>query len=304
MECLAPGTIQRASSPLEVTLSVQPTLVLQNALPYDMRVLLWQHMPAPPMGEGAGGPAEPPGARASMVSRRPRRSADCTIQVPEAARHVVCWLPLPCPCANSACKDAPNHPLLSVPQPPGAGPGNHHPRRRAAAPIPHGTGEHWPALPARLCEPAGRRCTGGWAAPPDGPLRGLHPGQRRQAGGFGLAVLQMGGKGGAVHMACVYSVLRSPSFRTPISLPTYHHVPLAPVVLPPCHHRACTWTCGRWCSCTPAWRRLACAARAGPPSVMACATHSWQTAPWAWRRRPSAWLVWVCAGGERLEACR
>lgn len=69
MECLAPGTIQRASSPLEVTLSVQPTLVLQNALPYDMRVLLWQHMPAPPAGEGAGGPAEPPGARVSMVSR-------------------------------------------------------------------------------------------------------------------------------------------------------------------------------------------------------------------------------------------
>lgn len=46
MECLAPGTIQKASAPLEVTLSVQPTLVLQNALPYEMRVLLWQHLPS------------------------------------------------------------------------------------------------------------------------------------------------------------------------------------------------------------------------------------------------------------------
>eukprot|EP00887_Chlorella_sp_A99_P007742 scaffold20.g7742.t1 len=48
MECLAPGTIQKASEPLEVTLSIQPTLVLQNALPYEMRVLLWQVNPAPP----------------------------------------------------------------------------------------------------------------------------------------------------------------------------------------------------------------------------------------------------------------
>ena len=29
MECLTPGTIQKASTPLEVTLSVQPTLQLQ-----------------------------------------------------------------------------------------------------------------------------------------------------------------------------------------------------------------------------------------------------------------------------------
>ena len=74
MECLAPGAIQRASSPLEVTLSVQPTLVLQNALPYDMRVLLWQHLPPPPVGDAAGplpaasGPVEPPGPRFSAVS--------------------------------------------------------------------------------------------------------------------------------------------------------------------------------------------------------------------------------------------
>lgn len=55
MECLAPGTIQKASSPLEVTLSVQPTLVVQNALPFEMRVLLWQHLPAT---AGGGGPGE------------------------------------------------------------------------------------------------------------------------------------------------------------------------------------------------------------------------------------------------------
>lgn len=53
MECIAPGTIQKASSPLEVTLSVQPTLVLQNALPYEMRVLLWQHLPVAPVDSGA-----------------------------------------------------------------------------------------------------------------------------------------------------------------------------------------------------------------------------------------------------------
>ena len=55
MECLAPGTIQKAASPLEVTLSIQPTLVLQNALPYEMRVLLWQHLPSEAgSGRGAG----------------------------------------------------------------------------------------------------------------------------------------------------------------------------------------------------------------------------------------------------------
>ena len=42
MECLAPGVLQRAADPLEVQLSIQPTMVLQNALPYEMRVLIWQ----------------------------------------------------------------------------------------------------------------------------------------------------------------------------------------------------------------------------------------------------------------------
>lgn len=45
MECVAPGTIQRAASPLEVTISIQPTMVISNALPYEMRVLLWQVPP-------------------------------------------------------------------------------------------------------------------------------------------------------------------------------------------------------------------------------------------------------------------
>ncbi len=45
MECVTPGTIQRATTPLEVTISIQPTMVISNALPYEMRVLLWQVPP-------------------------------------------------------------------------------------------------------------------------------------------------------------------------------------------------------------------------------------------------------------------
>ena len=45
MECVAPGTIQRASTPIEITISIQPTMVISNALPYEMRVLLWQVAP-------------------------------------------------------------------------------------------------------------------------------------------------------------------------------------------------------------------------------------------------------------------
>lgn len=32
----------RASRPLEVTVAVYPTLVLTNALPYDMDIVVWQ----------------------------------------------------------------------------------------------------------------------------------------------------------------------------------------------------------------------------------------------------------------------
>jgi hypothetical protein len=82
MECVARGTIQRASSPLEVTLSVQPTLVLHNALPYEMRVLLWQHLP--PNAPDAGLPpatataADPLSPRLSPVSGG---QAGCTLSV-------------------------------------------------------------------------------------------------------------------------------------------------------------------------------------------------------------------------------
>ena len=67
MECVAPGTIQKATEPLEVTLSIQPTLVLQNALPYEMRVLLWQVAPE----SGASKAAAAGGDRgASLLSPR------------------------------------------------------------------------------------------------------------------------------------------------------------------------------------------------------------------------------------------
>ena len=42
MEVVGPGTLQRAISPLEVTISIQPTMVFNNAMPYGMNVLLWQ----------------------------------------------------------------------------------------------------------------------------------------------------------------------------------------------------------------------------------------------------------------------
>ena len=42
MEAVAPGTLQRVRTPLEVTISIQPTMVFNNALPYDMNILLWQ----------------------------------------------------------------------------------------------------------------------------------------------------------------------------------------------------------------------------------------------------------------------
>lgn len=61
MECVAPGRIERASDPLEVTLSIQPTLVLHNALPYEMRVLLWQVSPAAEQGGATTQPVSPRG---------------------------------------------------------------------------------------------------------------------------------------------------------------------------------------------------------------------------------------------------
>lgn len=42
VDVLGPGEHVRASSPLEVTLSLHPTVVLTNALPYPMDIIVWQ----------------------------------------------------------------------------------------------------------------------------------------------------------------------------------------------------------------------------------------------------------------------
>ena len=42
IECLAPGELMRAHRPLEATVAIFPTLVLTNALPYDMDIVVWQ----------------------------------------------------------------------------------------------------------------------------------------------------------------------------------------------------------------------------------------------------------------------
>ena len=45
IEVLSPGELQRASEPLEATLAILPTLILTNALPYYMEVIVWQVLP-------------------------------------------------------------------------------------------------------------------------------------------------------------------------------------------------------------------------------------------------------------------
>ena len=45
IECLAPGELMRAHRALEATVAIHPTLVLTNALPYDMDVVVWQVNP-------------------------------------------------------------------------------------------------------------------------------------------------------------------------------------------------------------------------------------------------------------------
>lgn len=42
VDVLSPGEQTRAQSPLEATLSIHPTVVLTNALPYSMDVVIWQ----------------------------------------------------------------------------------------------------------------------------------------------------------------------------------------------------------------------------------------------------------------------
>lgn len=47
IEVQTPGELQRASEPLEATLSIHPTLIITNALPYYMEVIVWQVGPWP-----------------------------------------------------------------------------------------------------------------------------------------------------------------------------------------------------------------------------------------------------------------
>lgn len=42
VEILGPGEHMRAQQPLEATLAINPTVVLTNALPYPMHLILWQ----------------------------------------------------------------------------------------------------------------------------------------------------------------------------------------------------------------------------------------------------------------------
>lgn len=48
---LAPGEFTRATEPLEATLAIHPTLVLTNALPYVVDIIVWQagHLHSPDM---------------------------------------------------------------------------------------------------------------------------------------------------------------------------------------------------------------------------------------------------------------
>ena len=45
IEVLPSGELARASQPLEATLGIHPTLLLRNALPYTMDVVIWQVHP-------------------------------------------------------------------------------------------------------------------------------------------------------------------------------------------------------------------------------------------------------------------
>lgn len=42
VDVIGPGEHVRASSPLEATISLHPTVVLTNALPYAMDIIIWQ----------------------------------------------------------------------------------------------------------------------------------------------------------------------------------------------------------------------------------------------------------------------
>ena len=42
VDIIGPGEYARANTPLEATLSFHPTVVLTNALPHSMDVIIWQ----------------------------------------------------------------------------------------------------------------------------------------------------------------------------------------------------------------------------------------------------------------------
>ena len=54
IESLGRGELMRASRPLEVTVAVYPTLVLTNALPYDMDIVVWQVCSSPMFASQGG----------------------------------------------------------------------------------------------------------------------------------------------------------------------------------------------------------------------------------------------------------
>jgi hypothetical protein len=88
MECIIPGMLQRASDPLEVQLRIQPTMVLLNALPYEMRVLLWQVLPDRDPSISPGDPRSPrhqPGPQPQAVR------CTCHRGVHGAARRGLLW---------------------------------------------------------------------------------------------------------------------------------------------------------------------------------------------------------------------
>lgn len=52
IEMIAPGEFTKATESLEATLAVHPTLVLTNALPYVIDVIVWQVSPRPSLRPG------------------------------------------------------------------------------------------------------------------------------------------------------------------------------------------------------------------------------------------------------------
>jgi len=80
-EALGPGELQRAVAPLEATLALHPTLLLANALPAAMDIVIWQarrrprpRRPRPPARPSGGRPAP-----ALLLAGAPPAAADLVI---------------------------------------------------------------------------------------------------------------------------------------------------------------------------------------------------------------------------------